>query len=134
MDKTLDNTLFKEIHITPLLKAADFLDNALKVAKSDLEIAGAIQGFKFCYELAWKTMKRILAYRGIEAHSPRQVFRLSAREDLIGDLNMWFEFIEKRSLTTHAYNLNVANEIFTFLPRFAEKLHMFIANTMQLIR
>lgn len=45
-------------------------------ARSELEKAGAIQAFEICYELSWKTMKRILAYRGLEANSPREVFRL----------------------------------------------------------
>ena len=44
--------------------AFDQLHDALQVAKSDLEKAGTIQYFEFTYELAWKTLKRILNGRG----------------------------------------------------------------------
>lgn len=52
------------IDIAPLLLAFDQFHEALKIAKSDLEKAGTIQYFEFTYELAWKTLKRILAARG----------------------------------------------------------------------
>jgi nucleotidyltransferase substrate binding protein (TIGR01987 family) len=114
-----------DLNIDPIIKAQHFLKTAIEIARSDLEKAGAIQAFEICYELSWKTMKRILAYRGIEANSPREVFRLAAREKLIDDLDNWFEFIEKRNLTTHVYNLEIANEIFNFLPKFYHELDKF---------
>ena len=116
-----------DLNIDPLLKAQSFLTMAIQVARSELEKAGAIQAFEICYELSWKTMKRILAYRGIEVNSPREVFRNAARDKLIDDLDYWFEFIEKRNLTTHVYNLKVAEEIFNFLPTFATELDKFIS-------
>jgi hypothetical protein len=57
--------ILKDIDIDPMLKAQQFLLSAIKEARSNLEKAGAIQGFEFCYELAWKLMKRVLSYRGI---------------------------------------------------------------------
>lgn len=115
-----------EIDIDPVLKAQAFLGAALQVAKSQLEKAGAIQAFEVCYELAWKTMKRVLAYRGIIASSPREVFRHAAQEKLIADPEIWFEFIVKRNLTTHVYNPAVAEEVFHFLPVFAKEFDKFI--------
>ena len=52
------------IDIAPLLMAFDQFHEALQIAKSDLEKAGTIQYFEFTYELAWKTLKRILNGRG----------------------------------------------------------------------
>lgn len=115
-----------EIEIDPVFNAQMFLANALLVAKSPLEKAGAIQAFEVCYELAWKTMKRILAYRGITVSSPREVFRYAAQETLIADPEIWFEFIVKRNLTTHVYNPAVAEEVFHFLPVFAKEFDQFI--------
>lgn len=34
-----------------------------------------IQRFEFCFELAWKLMKTVLEYEGIEANSPRSCIR-----------------------------------------------------------
>src|SRR5688572_18140641 len=100
------------LNIDPILKAQAFLKMGIEQARSDLEKAGAIQAFEICYELSWKTMKRILSHRGIEANSPREVFRLAAQEKFINEVDVWFDFIEKRNLTTHVYNLKVAEEIF----------------------
>src|SRR5579872_6600630 len=118
--------LINNIDVSPLLKAQIFLENAVKQARSDLEKAGAIQGFEICYELAWKTMKRILAFRGIDVASPRETFRQAALEKLIHDPETWFEFIRKRNMTVHSYNHKIAEEIFHFLPVFASELQHFI--------
>ena len=118
--------MFGSNKIDPLIQAQHFLICGLRNAKSDLEKLGTLLFFKSCYELSWKTMKRILSYRGIEANSPREVFRLAAREKLIDDLDKWFDFIEKRNLTTHVYNLKIAEEIFSFLPLIATELDIFV--------
>ena len=115
-----------DLNIDPILKAQSFLKMGIEKARSELEKAGAIQAFEICYELSWKTMKRILSYRGIEANSPREVFRLAAQEKLIDEIDIWFDFIEKRNLTSHVYNLKIAEEVFAFLPTFANELEFFI--------
>jgi hypothetical protein len=51
-----------QIDISPLLLTFDQFHEALQVAKTDLEKAGTIQYFEFTYELALKTMKRILSH------------------------------------------------------------------------
>ncbi len=122
----MNKLILGNIDIRPLLKASQFLQHGIDEAKTALEKAGAIQAFEFCYELAWKTMKRILAYRGVEEASPREVFRAAGREKLIDNVELWFEFVKKRNLTVHAYNLEVANEIFIFLPAFMTELDQFI--------
>lgn len=117
-----------KIDISPLLKGQKFLHFAILEAKSPLEKAGAIQAFEICYELAWKFMKRILDFRGINVASPREVFRAAAQEHLIDDLGFWFEVIRMRNLTTHAYNQNIAEEIFSFLSRFGKELDKFVTS------
>lgn len=122
MTKIILNT----INIEPLLKAQAFLIMGIKDAKSELEKAGAIQAFEFCYELAWKLMKRILSHQGSETASPRETFRSAAQNKLIDDPEIWFEFINKRNLTVHIYNHDIAKIIFDFLPIFATELDRFI--------
>jgi len=122
----MSEVIVGNISIAPLLKAQTFLSSAIIEAHSELEKAGAIQAFEITYELAWKTMKRILTYRGIEVASPRETFRLAASEKIISDVNLWFSFIEKRNLTTHVYNAKIAEEVFSFLPIFSAELNKFI--------
>src|SRR3990167_7801078 len=106
--------ILDHINISPLIKAEEFLAHAVCEAKSELEKAGAIQAFEFSYELAWKTLKRVLAYRGIEVASPRETFRAAALEKLIEDPETWFEFIQKKkkNFTEHIYKRKEADKIF----------------------
>lgn len=120
------------IDIAPLLKAQKFLDQSIQEAQSQLEKAGTIQAFEFCYELAWKIMKRILAYRGIQMASPREVFRAAALEKLIDDPEIWFAFIQQKNLTVHVYNQELADNLFSQLPHFSRELNRFIQTIKKL--
>ncbi|CAG8513989.1 11725_t:CDS:2 [Racocetra fulgida] len=62
------------IDIRQLISTRDFLHEALHEAESKLEIAGTIQAFE------------VLNLRGIDVFSPRETFRLAAREGLISNL------------------------------------------------
>ena len=44
--------LENSLDIQPLITTRDFLSEALEVAHNKFEIAGAIQAFEVCYELA----------------------------------------------------------------------------------
>ncbi|MFZ3228763.1 MAG: HI0074 family nucleotidyltransferase substrate-binding subunit [Pseudobdellovibrio sp.] len=114
------------IDIGPLLSAFEQFHEALNIAKSDLEKAGTIQYFEFTYELAWKTLKRILTGRGKDLNSPKPIFREAAQEKLISDPELWFDFIKDRNETVHSYNKMVANSIFN-------DLHLFDREMIQLI-
>lgn len=114
------------IDIAPLLMAFDQFHEALKIAKSDLEKAGTIQYFEFTYELAWKTLKRILNGRGKDLNSPKPIFREAALEKLIDSPELWFDFTKDRNETIHSYNKLMANNIF-------KDLHLFDAEMLKLI-
>ncbi len=114
------------IDIAPLLIAFGQFHDALKIAKSDLEKAGTIQYFEFTYELAWKTLKRILNGRGKDLNSPKPIFREAALEKLIDNPELWFDFIKDRNETVHTYNKLIANSIF-------KDLHLFDGEMIKLI-
>lgn len=115
-----------DIDIDPLIRARNFLADGITRAKSELEVAGTIQAFEFCYELSWKILKKVLAYRGINLASPREVLRAAAAEGLISNIDEWFEYIRKRNLTVHIYNKEVADEIFAALGGFLKSLDQLI--------
>ena len=48
----VEKKILGEIDIQQLIATRDFLHEALREAESKLEIAGAIQAFEVCYELA----------------------------------------------------------------------------------
>jgi nucleotidyltransferase substrate binding protein (TIGR01987 family) len=107
----------KDIIITPLVQAKETFDRALNQMNpaNDLERDGCIQRFEYCYELAWKTLKRILNARGIEVNSPKNTYREAAREGLITDPEIWFSFMDLRNLTVHTYNQNTAQQVYARL-------------------
>lgn len=90
-----------KIIITPLLKAQKTLESALEEAESNLERDGAIQRFEYTYELIWKVLKKILSFKDVNVNSPRDVFREAAKQGIIEDPKIWFEFIKKRNLTVY---------------------------------
>lgn len=124
--------ILENINITPLIKATKQFKKGILTAKGKLERDGAIQRFEFTFELIWKTLKRILAFNGITVNNPRDVFREAAKQNLINDPLVWFEFIKKRNLTVHTYNEECSDEIFESLPSFDKELDKVIEKILRL--
>ena len=78
----------------------------------DMYLDATIQRFEFCFELAWKLMKAVLEYEGIEANSPRSGIRAGWKQGLISDAEAWLDVMEKRNLSSHTYDENVARDIY----------------------
>lgn len=118
--------IIQGIDIAPLLKAQATFERFRLHLDTDQEKAGAVQAFEFCYELAWKTMKRFLDKKGIEVRSPRDAFREAALNKLIDDPKKWFIFIEKRNITTHAYDEKILEDIVAIFSDFSKALSDFV--------
>ncbi|NTW67473.1 MAG: nucleotidyltransferase [Nitrospirae bacterium] len=79
---------------------------------SDLEMQGLIQGFEFTHELAWNVLKDYLEYEGIQGLiGSRSTVREAFKRGLISDGEVWMDMIEKRNLSSHTYNLEVAEAL-----------------------
>lgn len=116
----------KVLNLTILKKANATLVKFMKHTRTEQEQAGIIQAFEFCYELSWKMMKRFLYNEGIEINSPRSVFRESAKNGIIKDVKLWFDFLEKRNQTVHTYNEQTLKEIIKVIPKFRNELENLI--------
>lgn len=123
----------KEIDLSKLLKAQKVFERFRIDMVDDRDQAGAAQAFEFCYELAWKMMKRILLSRGMEVGSPKDTFRKAAIEKIIDDPNLWFEFQEKRNLTSHTYNQESLQEIVSIFDTFSKELQKTIEAMQKMI-
>lgn len=105
----------------------DSLDRGLEraqAAPADEELRdGAIQRFEYTYELAWKSLKRILE---LDAASPdsidilsfRDLIRLGAERGFIEEPSEWFEFREERNISSHTYDEAKAAEVYASALRF----------------
>ncbi|WP_342267815.1 nucleotidyltransferase substrate binding protein [Candidatus Tisiphia endosymbiont of Empis tessellata] len=56
--------LIDNIDISNLLKARSNFEDFRLNLDTEQNKAGAIQAFEYCYELTWKTMKRLLEVQG----------------------------------------------------------------------
>ena len=72
----------------------------------------SIQRFEYCFELAWKLLKKRLKVEGIVVNSLRQAIRQAYENGLIEDVDAWFEMLEDRNLTTHTNNVDIAGKVF----------------------
>jgi len=93
---------------------------------SDLEKQGVIQGFEFVHELAWNVLKDFLEYEGILGIvGSRGTVREAFKRGLLKDGETWMDMIEKRNLSSHTYNSDVAAVLVTatinaYYPAFLE--------------
>jgi nucleotidyltransferase substrate binding protein (TIGR01987 family) len=129
------------LDLSSLRKAVESLEKTLEVAddkdfisalsanQKDAIRAGVIQNFEFTYELCWKFMRRWLQVNlgstYVEGVARRQLFRLSAENKLIADVDQWMEYHDARNETSHTYDEGTAEDVFATAHEFladAEKL------------
>jgi len=81
---------------------------------SELEQQGLIQSFEYNYELAWNTIKDFYENQGETGiQGSRDAIRLAFKRGLIVNGEIWMKMIKSRTLTSHTYNENTADEIAT---------------------
>lgn len=107
-----DKIILNDINISSLLKAYKTFKEGLTSAKSQLEKDGVIQRFEYTLELCWKTLRKILKYKGTIVNSPRDTFREAHLVGLIDNVNAWYDLLDKRNLSSHTYNQETADDIF----------------------
>ena len=116
-----------KLDFSPFEKALVSLKKGLKRATEhpkDEELRDAcIQRFEYSFELAWKMLKRQLEKEDgnsseIDSYSKKNLFRVSGEKGLIGNVENWFNYLEKRNLTAHTYDLENAQEVFSVIEDF----------------
>lgn len=79
---------------------------------SELEQQGLIQGFEFTHELAWNMLKDFLEAQGIAGLiGSRDAIRTAFKNGLIQEGETWMEMIKARNLSSHTYQLELANRL-----------------------
>jgi len=111
----------QSIDLTPLQKATDSLASAItrteREKPDDMLRDSVIQRFEYTYELCWKMLKRRLKLdvpspEAIDEMSFREMIREGAERGLIDDPLAWFNYREKRNLTSHTYDAEVAQDVY----------------------
>lgn len=98
-------------------RALERLQSALQKEPDadDMYLDATIHRFEFCFELAWKLMKCVLDYEGIEVSSPRSSIREGWKQGMIADAETWLDMQEKRNLSTHTYNQSTALAVYRLI-------------------
>ena len=102
--------LKKENYHRALIRLQAALEKGADI--DDMYLDATIQRFEFCFELAWKLMKVVLEYEGVEENSPRSCIREGWKQGLISNAELWLEMMEKRKLSSHTYDENAVREVY----------------------
>lgn len=93
------------------------LEEAVLIAKDELDKDGVIQRFEFTVEMLWKALKAILNYQGIECYSPRNCIKEAFRADIINDDEVVLDMLEDRNLSSSIYDRLKSEEMFERIKR-----------------
>jgi nucleotidyltransferase substrate binding protein (TIGR01987 family) len=98
-------------------KALDQLTRFMdKEELNELEEQGLIQSFEYNHELAWKTLKDFLEFRGVDnLFGSRDTTKEAFKSGLLGDSeesgNIWMDMVKSRHQTSHTYNEETTRKI-----------------------
>jgi nucleotidyltransferase substrate binding protein (TIGR01987 family) len=102
---------------------------------SELIQQGLIQAFEFTHELAWSVMKDYALYQGnAQVAGSRDATREAFTMGLITDGEVWMEMIKSRNQTSHTYNEDTANQIFSKIIQNYFPALMSFRNHMETLR
>lgn len=116
-----------KLDLSALEKALASLARALVRAEglpADEELRDAcIQRFEYCFELAWKMLKRRLeldvpSTDAVDALSYRAMIRVAAERGLLANPQAWFDYRDLRNLTSHTYDAVVAQRVYACVADF----------------
>lgn len=108
--------------IKDLKKANQRLKEAVSLKPTRIHKDATIQRFEFTFELGWKTMQEYLRDQGLECKTPKNCIREAARIEIIGNPEVWIEYLKARNLITHTYNEKMADRIYKKACKFPEKI------------
>ena len=111
-----------KLDLTSLHAAVSSLEVALAQEKNEFIRDSVIQRFECTYELCWKFLARHLEQdqgaANIDKLSRRDLYRVGAEKGLINDAAAWFEYHTAGNITSHSYNVSVAEQVYQVAARF----------------
>ena len=85
---------------------------------------GAIQAFVISYEMARKMFIRYLKEyydENFDQMPIRDIFRYSQKVGILSDAEKWFAYKSNRDKSTHTYDLNIAEQVFSTTADFLQE-------------
>jgi len=108
------------------------LKEALALPKDSITRDSSIQRFEFTLDLAWKAVKVFLEEKhGVRCVSPKSCFRDAYQQGLIDHDTFWLDLVDLRNDTVHTYKEELAESVYTQLPRAVEYFEKLRARLVQ---
>ena len=111
-------------------RALATLDEALREPKTPMNRDASIQRFEYTYEVVWKAAQAYMStVENVEAGSPTSVARACFRAGLLSEEQARAALVmaRDRNLTVHTYNEELAEQIYSRLPRHAALMAAWLA-------
>lgn len=112
------------ISIEVFKNAVSRLEEVFQQPKNEFMRDSAIQRFEFCVELAWKTSRKVM---GTNTTAPKDVIREMSQSGYIQNVDIWLESIDMRNLSSHTYNEELAEKVYSFIIKFLPHLKHLVA-------
>lgn len=112
-------------------RAVTTLREVLSMPKSDVVRDAAIQRFEYCFELAWKSIRRCAQAEGLKVDSPAGAIRAAFQLGWIDDDATWLQMKDDRNLTSHTYDEQTAEDLYMRLPAYLPRLSTLVDRLKQ---
>jgi len=119
----------KSVLINGFEQALKSLNDALaSPIRSDLEKAGCIQYFEFCFELAWKSIRFVAEDQGLgDCSSPKGCLKQAFASHWIDQEDIWLDMLAARNRMSHTYNAVDALAVYDRLREYRDALERLLA-------
>lgn len=119
----------KKILLADFARAVERLADALSSpARGDLEKAGCIQYFEFCFELAWKSIRLAAELQGLgDCSSPKACLKQAFASHWIDHEEIWLDMLSARNRMSHTYNAADALKVYDRLKAYEQELEKLLA-------
>ena len=124
-----------QLQLGQLAKAISTVSEALSLEPTSINKDGTIQRFEYTFELSWKALKRYFKINNnLEIFNVKDIFREAGKQGLIEKVEKWFEYLEARNLTSHTYDENIAEKVYTKAKEFEKDAHFLCQQLKKIIK
>ena len=120
------------MNIEPLPKVKKRFHEFTKKIETEIQKLAAIKAFDYSIEQTQHVLTRVLkhAFNIRNIKNLTTLYSQAAKNSLIEDPEIWFEFIKMRNITSHSYNEEAIEEIVAIFPDFRKALDTLIRNLL----